>query len=70
MANDEDYIYLTTDFDWMIEHNRDFLNLPNTEGFAEVNYVSERMGAATTRSFLYRVMTREYFVWTWTPPLN
>ncbi|MCB0735502.1 MAG: SMI1/KNR4 family protein [Flavobacteriales bacterium] len=33
MANDEDYIYLTTDFDWMIEHNRDFLNLPNTEGF-------------------------------------
>ena len=27
-----DYITISSDADWMIEHNRDFLQLPNNEG--------------------------------------
>lgn len=32
VSKDADYIYLTTDFNWMITHNRDLLKLPKTEG--------------------------------------
>lgn len=32
LNRDEDYITLTTDFDWMLEFNRDFLQLPKSEG--------------------------------------
>ncbi|MCT4622174.1 MAG: SMI1/KNR4 family protein [Schleiferiaceae bacterium] len=32
LSNDEDYIALTTDFQWMIEVNRDFHKLPREEG--------------------------------------
>jgi len=32
VSNDADYIYLTTDFEWMIVHNRDLLKLPKKEG--------------------------------------
>ena len=35
LSNDEDFIGLTTDFDWMIEYNRDFLQLPKTEGLCK-----------------------------------
>lgn len=30
LNRDEDYITLTTDFDWMLEFNRDFLQLPKS----------------------------------------
>ena len=32
LSNDLDYITISSDADWMIEHNRDFLQLPNNEG--------------------------------------
>lgn len=32
VSKDADYIFLTTDFDWMIKHNRDLLQLPRTDG--------------------------------------
>ncbi|TSE03677.1 SMI1/KNR4 family protein [Aquimarina algiphila] len=35
LSNDEDYITLTTDFNWMIEFNRDFHKLPRTEGLCK-----------------------------------
>lgn len=33
LLNDEDYITLSTDANWIIEHNSQFLNLPNNKGF-------------------------------------
>lgn len=33
VLNDEDYITLSTDANWIIEHNSQFLNLPNNKGF-------------------------------------
>ena len=32
VSNDFDYITISSDADWMIEHNRDFLKLPNEAG--------------------------------------
>lgn len=32
LNNDFDYITISSDADWMIEHNRDFLGLPRDEG--------------------------------------
>lgn len=35
ISNDEDYITLTTDFNWMITFNRDFHNLPRKTGLCK-----------------------------------
>ncbi|WP_421750277.1 SMI1/KNR4 family protein [Croceimicrobium sp.] len=32
LSRDEDHITLSTDFDWILSYNRDFLQLPKTEG--------------------------------------
>ena len=32
VSRDTDYIHFTTDFEWMLSHNRDFLKLPKKEG--------------------------------------
>ncbi len=32
VSNDEPYIYLSTNFDWIVAQNRDFLHLPRASG--------------------------------------